>query len=472
MGYRYYEARRKDAETLVLSHDLGLNSGCWEYLIPILNEQYSILTYEPEGQSCAAYRDLSWEHLCLDLKKLIDRLNITRYHLIGHGVGCAILDEYAVRYPEWQGKLVLISPPKMYLHGYLEKHLNYLSLLMERSMTAYADFILPKMTVKSPDSREYVHLHHMIRNGDPKANRKMLDLIKKTCASFPYIRKIRQHTLVLLGEYDIFNTSCVAGYGWTKAFYFNSQLRIIENASHYTFVDNPEETARQILLFLQKRDLPLPADREELLEHLYTSALSYHTFLYSKQDLNPALPTLHVNLLDQYQVRVNDVELSGDWDKRNAKRLLTYLIFHPYATRDQICDALWPHMDPKRARANLRVYLNHLQSIFRRHPDARSILRVTRETVELHARIECDAVNYMKLLDEAVHESNAEKKKRMAKVVLKIIPSHPFPGFYDDWVLEWINQMQLKIEKLSEWIRLEKEIAERLLASLRPHWVD
>lgn len=264
----------------------------------------------------------------------------------------------------------------------------------------------------------------------------------------------------MLGEHDIFNM-CYSG--WSNFFYTNCRLNIIANASNYMFIDNPVETAKQVIHFLQQEDDHADSEiRDEMMEDLYTSVLKYVRFVYSKNN-EPTLPKLQVNFFDQYQVKVNNVVLSGSWDTRNAKRILAYLVFHPYSTREQICDALWPHMDLNRARANLRVYLNHLNSIFRKHPEASSILHVTRETVELHASIECDAVNYLKLIDEAFLETNHEKKRSIVRAVLKTVPNIPFPGIYDEWVLELVDRMYMKIEQLVEWAEKVTKFEEQIL---------
>lgn len=117
-------------------------------------------------------------------------------------------------------------------------------------------------------------------------------------------------------------------------------------------------------------------------------------------------------------------------------------------------------MELSRARANLRVYLSHLNSIFKKHDASKSILRVTRETVELNARIECDAINYLQLIEEAIHRKDINGKKSSAIAVLRMLPTNPFPGIYDEWALELVDQMQFNIEKLAEWVKSEEDSTE------------
>lgn len=460
MHYIFYEARRNSPETLILCHDIGLDSTCWEELVPFLREHYSVLTIDLGGNKCNVNKKISWDQYCSDLNQLIEKMDISGYHLVGHGFGASVIKEYAVKYPDWQGKIVLMSPPRIYSRKYVNKQLGNLLFLIDRSMSAFADYLLPRKTIRKPKSREFQKLHRMIQGNNRDQIKKMIELLQETYSSISDIRKVQQPVLVMLGEHDIFNM-CYSG--WSNFFYTNCRLNIIANASNYMFIDNPVETAKQVIHFLQQEDDHADSEiRDEMMEDLYTSVLKYVRFVYSKNN-EPTLPKLQVNFFDQYQVKVNNVVLSGSWDTRNAKRILAYLVFHPYSTREQICDALWPHMDLNRARANLRVYLNHLNSIFRKHPEASSILHVTRETVELHASIECDAVNYLKLIDEAFFETNHEKKRSIVRAVLKTVPDIPFPGIYDEWVLELVDRMYMKIEQLVEWAEKVTKFEEQIL---------
>lgn len=90
------------------------------------------------------------------------------------------------------------------------------------------------------------------------------------------------------------------------------RLRIIDNASNLVFIDNPDDTVQQILNFLQQKEAPFhSADRDEVMEDLYNLVSKYMAFEFAGD--RQTLPRLQVNLLDQYRVKVNDVEISGDW---------------------------------------------------------------------------------------------------------------------------------------------------------------
>ncbi|GIN70251.1 hypothetical protein J14TS2_07260 [Bacillus sp. J14TS2] len=56
-----------------------------------------------------------------------------------------------------------------------------------------------------------------------------------------------------------------------------------------------------------------------------------------------------------FRVEIDSVPITTGWHQRHAKRNLSYLTFHPITTRDILCEELFPHYDPDKAIANLKV---------------------------------------------------------------------------------------------------------------------
>ena len=84
------------------------------------------------------------------------------------------------------------------------------------------------------------------------------------------------------------------------------------------------------------------------------------TMLVSEGDLVAVcleIPTIEVELLGQFQVRVGAREVAGDdWPGRRAGELVQLLALAPghRLLRDQVIEALWPHLDVAAGGANLR----------------------------------------------------------------------------------------------------------------------
>lgn len=81
-------------------------------------------------------------------------------------------------------------------------------------------------------------------------------------------------------------------------------------------------------------------------------------------------PTLQVQLLGRFAVRVDGVELTDTrWPSLRATQLVQLLALQPRRRlmRDQVIDALWPSLDPAAGGANLRKALHHARQALGRH---------------------------------------------------------------------------------------------------------
>ena len=67
------------------------------------------------------------------------------------------------------------------------------------------------------------------------------------------------------------------------------------------------------------------------------------------------LPTLEVDLLGRFAVRIDGAEVVPDrWPSLRAAHLVQLLSLQPRRrlTRDQVVDALWPQLEPDPGNAN------------------------------------------------------------------------------------------------------------------------
>lgn len=83
-----------------------------------------------------------------------------------------------------------------------------------------------------------------------------------------------------------------------------------------------------------------------------------------------ALPTLQLQLLGGFAVSIDGIELPPDcWPSLRAAQLVQLLSLQPgrRLTRDQVIDALWPHLDPDAGSANLRKAAHHARHALGRH---------------------------------------------------------------------------------------------------------
>jgi len=81
-------------------------------LVARLSAEYSCVLFDrrESGRSGGRVQSLAWRDYAAQGKGLLDHLGLRRAHLMGGCVGCSAVAEFAVRYPESTGGLILYSP--------------------------------------------------------------------------------------------------------------------------------------------------------------------------------------------------------------------------------------------------------------------------------------------------------------------------------------------------------------------------
>jgi DNA-binding SARP family transcriptional activator len=112
-------------------------------------------------------------------------------------------------------------------------------------------------------------------------------------------------------------------------------------------------------------------------------------------------------LLGPIELQVGGGEtLNMHWNRERVRLLFLYLVLHGPAHREQITDALWPHLDLRAADQNLRVTLTYLHQVLepeRCNGEAPFFIRQTGPTLSLAggSHLEVDAHTFRALIDRA-----------------------------------------------------------------------
>lgn len=104
----YYEVHG-DGEPLVFIMGIGVDSTLWAYQIPACSPDFKVVVFDNRdvGKSSNASGPYTVADMANDLKGLLDGLDIERAHIVGLSMGGMIAQEFALRFPEQVGKLVL-----------------------------------------------------------------------------------------------------------------------------------------------------------------------------------------------------------------------------------------------------------------------------------------------------------------------------------------------------------------------------
>lgn len=426
----------------------------FDSVVPFLKEQYNVLRYDLRGfgQSDGRNRLFTCEHYVNDLLFLIRKLDLTSVHLVGFGLGALIAARFTALYSEWVQKVVLIAMPCNPPH-LIEKVRKHRREISQFGTVVPVDYIIEMSTVLPKEDERIVKLRETIAKTPVPTYAWLMDL-SVSATPLTDLRQIHKPVLTLSGDKDL-----VFPPHFLKASTMhlpNFRHMTITHSSTFTVIDQPEVTAQVILHFLRESEAEIEGT-DDFLTSMYEDIR-----LYTKQVYDTGIEKveeshhneIHIHFLSSFHVQINGKAVMNGWNKRFAKQLFLYLIFHPSTTREAMCDAIWPGVPIQQARKNLRVYLSYLKSLIQVDANKEPILLMDREHVYVKAHLSGDGMELNEALQRAHHESDLLKRLEACKKVLDLVKNiMPIrPVLYDDWFLEIHDRIEQQITDVILWM--------------------
>ncbi|WP_409302314.1 2-succinyl-6-hydroxy-2,4-cyclohexadiene-1-carboxylate synthase [Peribacillus sp. SCS-155] len=112
-GVRYNIEVTGEGEPLLLLHGFTGSLKNWEFLIPIMGNQYKLIRVDIIGHGDTDkpldHTRYSVQQVSKDLKSILDHLNIEKANILGYSMGGRLALSFACLYPEYVTKLILES---------------------------------------------------------------------------------------------------------------------------------------------------------------------------------------------------------------------------------------------------------------------------------------------------------------------------------------------------------------------------
>jgi esterase len=192
--------------------------------------------------------------LAEDLKEFLEQQNLVSPILIGHSMGGKTVMEYAVRYPETLGKLVIVDiGPKQYPvhHTEILKGLNAIPVGEIENRQQADDFLSTYEPILAV--RQFL-LKNLYRKDDgtfdwrfnlPVLTRDMAKVGAPVTADMP----VEATTLFIRGE----KSNYILDEDWADILkiFPNAKLETIANAGHWVQAEQPKAFAEHLLAFLR-----------------------------------------------------------------------------------------------------------------------------------------------------------------------------------------------------------------------------
>ena len=96
---------------LFLIHGIGAARDAWRFIVPILRDHFTIVTYDLRGHGASPMPsdEFGLNELVDDLERVRERTGFEKAHFSGHSLGGMIGPAYAQKYPDRVLSLGLLS---------------------------------------------------------------------------------------------------------------------------------------------------------------------------------------------------------------------------------------------------------------------------------------------------------------------------------------------------------------------------
>lgn len=265
----YRCAGPEEGTPLVMTHGIPRSSFLYRKMIPILAKEHPVRAWDLFGFGLSDKprdRKYGFPQFERFFGRFLDELGINRAHLVCHDVGGPFTIGFAVRNPDRVATLTIMNTtifllsfriPSLVLASILTPTLLH-HLIPDRRYTEATLYFIHKKALNNPDAlageEAKAFLDLATRNGGRWS---LIKTVKSYRVAAPYLRKIKRElerfdrpTLILWGRRDPFcpPPNAVRFHRIIR----NSELRILDGASHFLQEDAPEEASRNIVEFINR----------------------------------------------------------------------------------------------------------------------------------------------------------------------------------------------------------------------------
>ncbi|WP_320055268.1 alpha/beta fold hydrolase [Halomonas qaidamensis] len=248
------------SKTLMLAHGFGCDQNVWQYLIPQLQEHYTLVLFDYVGSGQSQISAFSESRYCAlegyahDVTDICEALDLTEVHFVGHSVSCNIGLLAAIAQPERFSSQIMICPspcflnmPPDYYGGFERADLEELIELMDRNYMGWANYLAPLIMGAESSQQLIGELSSSFCSTDP--------VVAKSFARATFFSDYRHllsqtahPSLVLQSEIDSLANPEVGHY--LHAHLPDSTLRIMASEGHCIHMTHPDRVVREINAWL------------------------------------------------------------------------------------------------------------------------------------------------------------------------------------------------------------------------------
>jgi pimeloyl-ACP methyl ester carboxylesterase len=233
----YYEIHGKENDIpLVLIMGLGSDAQLWMLQIPEFSKNYRVIAFDNRDAGRTSKTDVSYtiDTMAEDTYNLLEKLGVTKSHILGFSMGGMIAQAFALKYPEKVRSLILCATASRGLKG-----LSVLKMWNEliEAVTRIANNPFVEQLAK------YFYIQM------PKEFFRQCESVEKFDV-MNRLKDIRAPTLVLAGDRDTVISLWAARDMASKI--PNAEFKVLWGCGHALFLEKWWEFNKEVLQFLGK----------------------------------------------------------------------------------------------------------------------------------------------------------------------------------------------------------------------------
>lgn len=253
----YYDVRGNlsATETIVFLNGLTQSTDAWILMLPYFKEKYKIILldfiFQGQSDKNGEWRDFNVH--AKDLKSVLDQEGIQSANIVGISYGSLVAQHFAVLFPNYIHKLVLLSTFAHKTPYYEAIELSWWRALEMGGYNLMLDIMLPSVLSEGYFSNPLVSITKL-KNGRKDLNQNaeaIFNLMKATRERKDFrkeLKKINATTLIIQGDKDMLLPVHLAEEVHKNI--RNSKLIVVKNAGHTLNLEHVGEVSAYINAFL------------------------------------------------------------------------------------------------------------------------------------------------------------------------------------------------------------------------------
>jgi 3-oxoadipate enol-lactonase len=253
----YYEVQGnlQAKETLVFLNGLTQSTLSWGLVLPYFKNNYKVilLDFIFQGQSDKTGEWRNFDEHAADVKALLDAEKVTVPTLIGLSYGSLVAQHFAVLYPNFLRRLVLVSTFAHKTPYYEAVELSWWRALEIGGYNLLLDIMLPSVLSENYFANPLIPISVMkeMRRENNQNAEAIFNLMKATKERKDFrkdLEKIVTPTLIMQGEKDLLLPVHLANE--VHLHIKDSKFIVVKNAGHTLNLEHVPEVCNAIITFL------------------------------------------------------------------------------------------------------------------------------------------------------------------------------------------------------------------------------